>query len=529
MQLHRLRLTQFRQFEEAELVFDEGLMVLFGPSASGKSTLLEAIVWAIFGAGSVRRSEESLRRVRAPEGVPAAVDLEFTAAGHRCVLHRSTTGTQAAEAELAVGGSVVASGVNDVATAVAGDLGIVRDRFMHACFTGRKEIHQLAQLGPVDRMRFLARILGEEASRPAPAAGGSGDGVADAIAALERELAESAERVRTLATAPDLLAQYTGELERLRPDLQQAEAEAQRLHDDWAQKRQEVDTKLDAYARRAEELKRQIDRLSREGDAGVCPACERPLGPHAERMVARLDDEHYVNAQDTKWLLQRQRQLANKPPDLVQAETRLARLRASVDDRTQRAARCEQATQELWTVASERQRTAEQLEALRRDPSARRPREPRTLRRETLGQLADIAGWYLGRITGGRYTGIALTPDGRIYAVADGAPTPVVSGSDEDAIALVLRLATMQLAGAGRDEARVLLLDEPFGSMDADRRRRAVEVLRGLLTDRPQIVISTRQPDIGAQADHIRHVEYDVDGRASTLHLDGSTRSLPLA
>ncbi|HSJ06873.1 MAG TPA: AAA family ATPase [Longimicrobiales bacterium] len=529
MQLHRLRLTEFRQFEDAELAFDEGLMVLFGPSASGKSTLLEAVVWALFGAGSVRRSEESLRRVRAPDRVPAAVELEFTAAGRHCALRRSTTGTQTADATLSLDGHVVASGVDDVAAVVAGDLGILRDRFMHACFTGRKELHQLAQLGPVDRMRFLARTLGEDASRTARAAGGSGDGVADAIAALERELAESDERVRTLATAPDLLAQYTGELERLRPELQQAEAEAQRLHDDWAQKRQEVDTKLDAYARRAEELKRQIERLSREGDAGVCPTCERPLGPHAERMVARLDDEHYVNAQDTKWLLQRQRQLANKPPDLVQAETRQARLRASVDDRAQRAARCEQATQELWTVASERQRTVEQLEALKRDPSIRRTRQPRTLRRETLGELADLAGWYLGRITGGRYTGIALTPDGRIYAVADGTPTPVVSGSDEDAIALVLRLATMQLAGAGQDEARVLLLDEPFGSMDADRRRRAVDVLRGLLTDCPQIIISTRQPDIGAQADHIRHVEYDVDRRASTVHLDGSTRSLPLA
>jgi DNA repair protein SbcC/Rad50 len=536
MRLHRLRLRQFRPFEEADVAFDAGLCALLGRSGTGKSTLLEGIVWALFGAGAVRRSEGSLRRVGAPDSAPTAAHLEFSIDDRPCGIRRSlaTDESGADAADLRCGGVVVATGPAAVTGAVSDMLNAGRERFMHACFTGRKELHQLAQLRPAERMRFLARLLGDDAVRSSardPSA--APDPIADAVAALEAELAEADERMRTLATAPDLLVQYTTELERLRPELRLVEQETERLHDDWSQKRQAVDTRLEAYRRRAGELKQQIERLSSEGDAGVCPTCERALGPHVERMVARLDDEHYINVQDTKWLVQRQRQLGNRPPDLVEAETRRSRLRAAVEDRTQRAARCEQAMQELWTVATERQRAEERLESLQREaalsdrreaaPSDRREaapsdrREAMTLRRSTLRSLAALAGSYLERITDGRYTGLSLTEDGRIYALAGDAPTPVVSGSDEDAIALVIRLATMQLAGAGHPGSGIMLLDEPFGSMDEERRRRALELIRSMTDDHPQIIISTRYEDVARHADHVRRVAYDRQGARSDV------------
>lgn len=521
MRLHRLRLTEFRQFAHADVTFDAGLCAVIGANGVGKSTLLEAIVWTLFGAGSARRSEESLRRVAAPATATTDAELHFSAGARAYRLRRSITtagaGTATGVELRADGEAVLANGVTAVAAALEDMLRARRDAVMHACFTGRKELHQLAQLRPADRLGFLARLLGDDAgaagdgaaSTLVSAADVAGDAVSEAVAALERELAEADGRIGTLETAPDLLEQYTAELESLRPELRRAEAAAQRLHDDWAQRRQEVDTKLESYRRRADELRQQIDRVARAGPAGICPTCEQPLGLHAERMVSRLDDEHYINAQDTKWLVQRQLQLANRPPDLIQAETDVARLRAAVDDRTQRAARCEQAVQELWTVASERKRTAERLDALRRDAAPPARREPMTLRRETLHDIERLAASHLARVTDGRYDGISITDDGRIYGLAAGVAAPIVGGGDEDAIALVLRLATMQRVRARHAGLGVMLLDEPFGSMDQERRSRALELLRDLTTTYPQIIISSRHDDIAAYADHVVLVEYD--------------------
>jgi exonuclease SbcC len=69
--------------------------------------------------------------------------------------------------------------------------------------------------------------------------------------------------------------------------------------------------------------------------------------------------------QDGKWLRQRQKQLASEPDELRDAEKRRDQLRAAVEEEAQRLARCEQAVQELWTLASDRQKKEKRLAELR--------------------------------------------------------------------------------------------------------------------------------------------------------------------
>jgi DNA repair exonuclease SbcCD ATPase subunit len=542
MRLRQLTLTQFRLFEHVEIRFEDGLCAIVGPNGAGKSTILEGVAWSLFGAGAARRSEQSLRRVGAPPDAVTVAELHFEVGGSEYrvrrtlspgssqhadapgsdvhaaspggEVHAASAGEVHADAVLSAGvardaqpvqaaavanaqtelggpsgltaGSrayhVLATGPADVTVAMTGLLRAGRERFMHACFTGRKELHLLAQLRPTGRIGFITRLL-------------------------EQELAESEERLRTLGAAPDLLAQYTAELEQLRPQLAEAVAEAQRLHEDWSQKRQDVDTKLASYSKRMDELKQQIGRLSDGGAAASCPTCERPLGTGADPLRERLDDEYYIATQDVKWLVQRQRQLTQKPPDLVAAETRRSRLRASVDDRTSRAARCEQAMQELWTVASDRKRTAERLDALQRSgPAPAAPAEAWPLSPALLRALADRAGAAVALITNGEYDAISLDSDGRVHALAGGVPTPVVSGGDEDLIALALRLATMQLVQQKEAGPGMMLLDDPFGGMDEARQRRAMELLARLNGDHPQIIVTTRSPTLGELAPIVRYV-----------------------
>jgi len=54
MRLHRLRLLNFRQHADTELVLGPGITGIIGPNGSGKTTLLEAMAWAIYGNVAAR-------------------------------------------------------------------------------------------------------------------------------------------------------------------------------------------------------------------------------------------------------------------------------------------------------------------------------------------------------------------------------------------------------------------------------------------------------------------------------------------
>src|SRR2546427_279236 len=77
MQLLRLRLVNFRQHADTELEFGPGITGIIGPNGSGKTSILEAIAWALYGVQAVRGDKDSIRRLgakgRAGNGVVAEV------------------------------------------------------------------------------------------------------------------------------------------------------------------------------------------------------------------------------------------------------------------------------------------------------------------------------------------------------------------------------------------------------------------------------------------------------------------------
>jgi DNA repair exonuclease SbcCD ATPase subunit len=494
MLLRRLRLTAFRQFAAADLELSDGITLITGANGAGKSTLIEGIVWTMFGGGAARRSEHTLPSLQLPHGSTRA-ELELEIAGTRHILARSLQ-QPPAESRADVPRGLVLPG---------------RDVFMRACVTGRRELQALAQLGPAARTDTLARLLHgaraprgqERAVRP------TGTGVmAAALRTLEEELESAERRMATLASAPDLLAQYTAELDRARTELAQVEQHADRVQDEWAQKRQDVQTRLDAHRRRGDELKLQIERLSAAGGRGACPTCDQALGSGIERVIGRLDDEFYITTQDVKWLAQRRAQLERRPPDVAEAETRRDRLRALVADRAERVARCEQAVQELWSVAQEQQRAQERLAELRL-------RAPAQLSSADVASVSTWAAAIVAGITDGHYEAVELTEDGRVYGVHRGVRAPIVSGADEDLFALALRLAAARRVAEAAGLESLLLLDEPFGTLDDKRRRRLLEQLRALRSPAVQIIITTQYDALADCADHHIRVTRAADGLAA--------------
>jgi len=96
MRLHRLAVTAFGPFagsEEVDLdaLASSGLFLIHGPTGAGKTSILDAICFALYGAvpGARAGARASLRSDHAAVGTIPEVTLDFTAAGRRLRVCRS--------------------------------------------------------------------------------------------------------------------------------------------------------------------------------------------------------------------------------------------------------------------------------------------------------------------------------------------------------------------------------------------------------------------------------------------------------
>jgi len=209
MELHRLRLKNFRQHAETDLILGPGLTGIIGPNGAGKTTLLEAIAWVLYGTPAARGNRDSIRRRGAKPRSRVEVELEFTLGAHRYRVFRTLADAalfqDGAEAPMAT--SLV--GVTERLTRL---LGMTREEFFSTYFTGQKELAIMAAMSPAERGQFLSRVLGYERlrlaqdrlregrSRLRARLGGLEDGLADETA-LAAEEETAAERLETVAQA----------------------------------------------------------------------------------------------------------------------------------------------------------------------------------------------------------------------------------------------------------------------------------------------------------------------------------------
>ena len=164
MLIQRLRLLNFRQHEDTTLELGPGLTGIIGPNGVGKTTLLEAIAWALYGSKAARGGRDTVRRRGAPPRARVEVEMEFGLGAHSYRVVRTMHG-----AELYQDGQAapIANSLDAVSERVVRLLGMTRDEFFRTYFTGQKELAVMAAMKAAERAQFLSRVLGYERIRTA--------------------------------------------------------------------------------------------------------------------------------------------------------------------------------------------------------------------------------------------------------------------------------------------------------------------------------------------------------------------------
>ncbi|UEL27257.1 AAA family ATPase [Pseudarthrobacter sp. L1SW] len=184
MRIHRLLISAFGPFAGTEEIdFDRlsahGLFLLNGPTGAGKTSVLDAICYALYG--SVPGARQDGKRLRSDHAEPAqepAVTCEFSAQGRRFEVTRSPAWdkpsargkngftTQQAKTLLRerVGGSwIEKSARNDEAGAeILALLGMDREQFTRVVMLPQGDFAAFLRSKATDRLELLQKLFGTE-------------------------------------------------------------------------------------------------------------------------------------------------------------------------------------------------------------------------------------------------------------------------------------------------------------------------------------------------------------------------------
>ncbi|HEY5490432.1 MAG TPA: SMC family ATPase [Gemmatimonadaceae bacterium] len=284
MRLSRLRLVNFRQHVDSTLLFDSGLTGIIGPNGVGKTTILEAIKWALYGGDATRGTVDSIRFARAPARSPVRIELDFDLSGHR---YRLVRGLTTAELYLDGGERPIATGASAVTDLMRRRLGMTLEEFDNTYFTAQKQLAVMATLTAAARAQFLSRVLGYEKLRAAQdlcderrkalrnESNGMRSGMPDAEA-LARQLAAAEARSRE---AQAQTAAAAAEKARAQQDLDALQARwltAQRARDELQgldAERRVIDAEVIGLARTVERAEEELKHVA-EARAALVPLAD---------------------------------------------------------------------------------------------------------------------------------------------------------------------------------------------------------------------------------------------------------------
>ena len=158
--LKRLRLQNFRKHEQIEIAFEDNsqLILINGKNGAGKSTILEAILYGLFGEGRYgKRNLDSLVRWGSEgEGLEVEIEIEIENSIYR-VLRKRVNGFSTAV--LYGNGNALTEGPNEVTLSIEIILGMDSVGFKTSVIAQQNELDGLSGLSGKKKADTVSRLL----------------------------------------------------------------------------------------------------------------------------------------------------------------------------------------------------------------------------------------------------------------------------------------------------------------------------------------------------------------------------------
>ncbi|MEM2935149.1 MAG: SMC family ATPase [Candidatus Thermoplasmatota archaeon] len=159
MKLISLRLHNFRKFRDVEIQFPTGLIGLVGNNGVGKSTIIEAIGWAIYGSRALRNRDQSQIKTQwAPPSDDCWVNLKFEMEGNVYEVTRIMSGNST-DARVKVNGSIMASSPTIVTEFLEKKIGMDCESFYTSIFARQQELNALSNKSSSERKKSMLKML----------------------------------------------------------------------------------------------------------------------------------------------------------------------------------------------------------------------------------------------------------------------------------------------------------------------------------------------------------------------------------
>jgi exonuclease SbcC len=374
----RLRLRNFKPYEDADLRLDDGVTVIHGLNGSGKSSLLEASFFALYGSKAL---DGTLDDVVTNGEEEAEIELWFTHDGDDYHVERRlrTSGDRTQTATCVLSGpDGDVEGARDVRRFVTERLRMDAEAFVNCAYVRQGEVNKLINATPAERQDMLDDLLQlgtleDYRERAAQARLGVEDVLNRQEALLEDKRAQVAElddrdlhaRLNALESERDEVDSKIANYERQRENAREAREEATEVLETYQERRAE----LDAVEGDVADLREEISAAETERDdlrERAADLRERAADLR-ERIEARLDDlgvdadadleEAISETEERRTDAESDRSDAASRAEMYQAQA--TALRESAADRDDRAESARQRAADLREEADEASETAD--------------------------------------------------------------------------------------------------------------------------------------------------------------------------
>lgn len=159
--LHRLSAHHFKQLQDIDLKLPEsGTLLIEGHNEAGKSSLFEAVFFALFGRPLLGERDYSIADLKRYGTDMMDVALEFSIAGRQFAIARSCGKVHRAKLTApSEDGNETISGLNEIRKRLSDELRLSSDALLNTCFVEQKRLERLEAMDRDARREAINELL----------------------------------------------------------------------------------------------------------------------------------------------------------------------------------------------------------------------------------------------------------------------------------------------------------------------------------------------------------------------------------